>query len=413
MTDESKSTSASNQSKEWFIRLISETLKRYEKNASTDFLIQKYKGLPKDIIAERYIAQQARIAALAGVASATAISTATIGSVALTSSIVAVPVLAITIPVGIAAFLGEISYTIRLQIQTAYNLCNLYGLSVNPDDPEDVQDIFAIGMGIKAGESTGNVLQRLAPSIAKQQTRKFMRTGVRRSFQDWAKKNLSRTIAERYLSEKFLLNAVVPVFSILLAAGWNYSFTKGLGRTIQTKVRGRGMSSELMRDIQIPSQAKPELLLASALNIMGADSRVSDNELAAYKELSARLSNLHTDFIPENLGSQWGDANIWLAKIASIEDVDTRKALFSIAETMTIIDGRIRRKEVKRLQEIAKLLGVQVDKARLKMRAQIFYVRPTGRGCGIAAAIIGALLLVGGCATSIWLWLFVAELLQK
>jgi len=411
MVDESNSQSTSNQSNNWFTRLVTETLKRYGKNASTEYLVEKYKGLPKEIIAERYIAQQARMAALAGAVSATVVSAATIVSVA--TSIISAPVLAITIPVGITAFVAEMSYTIRLQIRTAYDLCNLYGLSVNPDDPEDVQEIFALGMGIKAGELTGNAIQRLAPVIARQQTKKIMRTGVRRKFQAWFSKHLSRKVALRYLTEKFLLNAIVPVISIFLAAGWNYYFTKGLGRTIQTRVRGRGMGAELIKAIRIPSQAKPELLLASALNIMGADSRVSENELAAYKELSARLSKLHPDLLPENLGSQWDDAKFWLAKITSVEDGETRKAIYAIAETMTIIDGRVRRREVKQLKKIAKLLGVQVDKARLKKRAQTFYVQPVGRGIRITASIIGAVLLVGGCAATIWLWFFVAQFLQR
>ncbi len=413
MSNESTSQSGSNQSRDWFDRLMTETLKRYAKKASTDYLVQKYPGLPKDIIAERYIVQQARAAALAGAFSAATVSAAFVGSAALASSVVGVPGLVVTLPIGITAFVIEASYTVRLQIRTAYDLCNLYGLSVNPDDPEDVQEIFAIGMGIKAGELTGNALQRLAPGVAMQQTRKFMQTGIRRNFQDWASKNLSRTIARRYLAEKFLLNAVVPILSILLAGGWNYYFTKGLGRTVQARVRGRGMGIEYIHDIQIPIQARPELLLASALNIMGVDSRVSENEIAAYKELAARLRKLHPDFVPENLGSQWGDADNWLAKIADVEDEETRKAVYAISETMTIVDGQVGRKEVKRLKQIARLVGVQVDVARLKMRARPFHVAPAGRGCGIAASIIGIILLIGACAGSISLWFLAAQFLQR
>jgi uncharacterized tellurite resistance protein B-like protein len=412
MSDESTSQSGANQSRDWFARLMSKTLQRYAKNASTDYLVQKYPGLPKDIIAERYIAQQARATALAGAASATVVSVATVGSAALAASIVAVPALVVTVPVGLAAFAVEAGYTVRLQIRTAYDLCNLYGLSVNPDDPEDMQEIFAMGMGIKAGEITGNALQRLAPSVAMQQSRKLMRTGVRRAFQDWASKNLSRTFARRYLTEKFLLT-VVPGISIILAAGWNYYFTKGLGRTVQARVRGRGMGIEYINKIQIPVQAKPELLLASALNIMGADNRVSENELAAYKELAAGLKKIHSDFVPENLGSQWGDADNWLAKIASVEDEEILKAVYTISETMTIVDGRVGQKEVRRLKQVARLVGAKVDKARLKIRARPFYVKPTGRGCRIVASIIGALLLIGTCAGSIALWHLVGQFLQR
>lgn len=413
MSDESTSQSGANQPRDWFARLMAETLKKYARKASTDYLVQKYPGLPKDIIAERYIVQQARAVALAGAASATVVSAAVIGSAALASSVAGIPALAVTIPIGIVAFAAETTFTVRLQIRTAYDLCNLYGLSVNPDDPEDVQEIFAMGMGIKAGELTGNALQRLAPSVAMQQTRRFMRTGIRRTLQDLASKNLSRTIARRYLSEKFLLNLAVPGFSIILAAGWNYYFTKGLGRMVQARVRGRGMGIEYIHDIQIPIQAKPELLLASALNIMGADSRVSENELAAYKELAAGLRKLHPDFVPENLGSQWGDADNWLAKVAGVEDEETRKAVYAISEIMTIVDGQVGRKEVKRLKQIARLVGVQVDGARLKMRARPFYVEPVGRGCSIAAWIIGAILLLGACAASISLWFLAAQFLQR
>src|SRR6476660_9163120 len=127
------------------------------------------------------------------------------------------------------------------------------------------------------------------------------------------------------------------------------------------------MGVEYIRDIQIPTQAKPELMLASALNIMMADSRTGENELAAYTELAAGLRKLYPDFVPEDLGSQWGDADKWLAKIASVEDEETRKALYAISEIMTIVDGQVGRKEVKRLKQIAKLVGTQVDEARLKV----------------------------------------------
>lgn len=413
MDEKNKSQSASNQSQGWFARLMTETLKRYAKSASTDYLIKKYPGLPKDIIAERYIAQQARMAALAGAASATVISGATLGSAALATSGVGVPGLVITIPIGIAAFAGEVSYTVRLQTRTAYDLCNLYGLSVNADDPEDVIEIFALGMGIKTGELTGNAIQRLAPFVATQQTRKFLRTGIRREFQEWVAKHISRELARKYLKEKFLLIAVVPGISIILAGTWNYYFTKGLGRMVQARVRGRGMGIEYIHDIQIPIQARPELLLAGALNIMGADSRVSENELAAYKELAADLRKLHPDFVPENLGSQWGDAAYWIAKIAGVDDEETRKAVYAICETMTIVDGRLGRKEVKRLKQIASLVGMQVDNTRLKMRTRTFYVKPAGRVWRVVASIIGVILLLGACVGSVSLWFLAAQIFQR
>lgn len=413
MSVESVSQSGASQSRDWFTRLMTESLKRYAKNASTDYLVQKYPGLPKDTIAERYIVQQARAASIAGAASATVVSAAKFGSAALATSTVGIPGLIVTIPTGVAAFAIETNYTVKLQIRTAYDLCNLYGLSVNPDDPENLQEIFAVGMGIKAGELTGTALQRLAPNVVIQQTRRFMRTGIRREVQNWVSKSLSSTIARRYLTEKFLLSAVVPGISIVLAASWNYYFTKGLGNTVQARVRGRGMGIENLQAIQIPIQARPELFLASALYIMGAKSRVSENELVVYKELAANLKKLHHDFVPEKLDSQWGNADNLLAQLANVEDVETRKAIYAISETMTIVDGKVYRREVKRLKQVAKLVGTQVDKARLKVRARPFYIKPAGRGCMIVASIIGAGLLISALACSISLWFLAAQFLQR
>ncbi len=418
MVESSTSESGTNQSRGWFSRLMTETLKRYTKNASADYLAKKYPRIPKDIIAERYVTQQARATALAGAASAAVVTLAAAGSAALAASVVAVPGLAITIPTWIAAFAIETDYSIRLQVRTAYDLCNLYGLSINADDPEDVQEIFALAMGIKAGELTSITLQRLAPGIVKQQARKLMRrkimdTGIRSTVQKWASKNLSREIATRYLSEKFLLAAIVPGLNIIFVAGWNYFFTKGLGHVVQARVRGKGMSIELIHAIPIPVQARPELLLESALHIMMADRRESENELAAYKELAASLKKLHPDFVPENLGGQWSDADYWLAEIVSHEDEETRKAVYAISEIMTIIDGQVSRKEVKRLKQIAKLASTQVDEARLKERARPFHIQPAGRGCTIAVLIIGAGLLLGACASLISLWMLVAQFFQR
>ena len=80
---------------------------------------------------------------------------------------------------------------------------------------------------------------------------------------------------------------------------------------------------------------------------------------------------------------------------------------------MTIVDGQVGRKEVKRLKQIAKLVGAQVEEARLKVRARPFYIEPAGRGCTIVALIIGVVLLLGACACSISLWFLAAQFLQR
>ena len=389
------------QSKDWFERLILATLQRYAKNTSAEYLVEKYPGLPKNIIAERYIRQQARVAALAGGVSALVVS----GAVALSGfelvSTVGIPALAITVPVGILAFGGELAYTLRLQIKTAFDLCKLYGVSVSPDEPEDLQQIFALSMGIKAGELTANALQKIAPSVITQQTRNLLRTGIRRQFQEWASKNLSRDLARRYLAEGFLLKAIVPGFSVILGAGWNYFSTTGIGQAVQVRIRSRGLSIECANQIPLTAKVDPNLVLATALIILTADNRIEENELAAYNQLANRLRELHPGFAPENIEDRWIVPDEWFAKIAELEDAEARQTICSTAETIAILDGQLGHAETKLLKRIAKLYSLKYDENQIKVRARPFHVSPAGRGCQIAALVIALILLLAACTCSV------------
>ena len=408
----------STESQNWSERFIFDVLRRYAKNASADFLIKKYPGLPKNIIAERYIKQQAWAAAIAGGVSAAIVS----GVIVLTGveivSTIGIPALGITLPVGILTFGGELYYTLRLQIKTAFDLCNLYGVEINLDDPEDLQDIFALGMGIKAGEITANALQRIAPKIAEQQARKVFRqkffgVGFRSRIQKWAEKGLSREIARRYLSEGFLLKAVVPGLSIVLGAGWNYFSTVNIGKAVEVRARLRGYSIDQINQIALTPKLNPNLALATALVVLTADNRLQENELVAYKQLAMGLKKLHPDFVPQNIESQWADRTEWFAKLAEITDVESQQTIFSIAETIAILDGNIGRDEIKLLKEVAKIFGIKFDEQKFKLRAKPFYVAPAGRGCQIAAIVILVSLLLSMCACSVSVFMFANQFMPK
>lgn len=395
----------------WFRRFIINILQRYAHQASADRIFKKYAGLPKDVIAARYIAVQARVALLAGAVSALIVSTAQLVSGAAALGEVALPVIAtpvavstllITVPTMLIVFGGEMAFTVRLQVRTAYDLCLLYGVLLDPDDPEDLWDIFLIGLGAKGGESVTHAIHQLMPKITAQQARKLLRGGlIRRRLQDWAAKNLSREFARRYLAEGFLLKLTVPGVSIFLGAGWNYFTTVGIGRAVQGRTRGRGLSSECIDQLEIADKAAPELVLATALNVISLDTRISENELTAYKRLGARLQEIHSGFDPQNLVGHWAEQGYWLSKVATVQDTDVQSTILSVFETMATLDGRIERAEIKLWKQLAKLLGIEIDKSRLKKlkeRTKIFYMRPRGLACRIVALMIGIGILLLSCA---------------
>jgi len=412
--DESQSNSK--QDYGWFGRFVINILQRYAHQASPDRIFKKYAGLPKALIAARYIAMQARVALLAGAVSALIVSTAQLAAGAAALGEVALPVIAtpvavstllLTVPTMLLVFAGEMAFTTRLQVRTAYDLCLLFRVPLDPDNPEDLWDIFLIGLGAKSGESVAHAIQQLMPKITAQQVRRLLRGGlIRRRIQDWTAKNLSREFARRYLAEGFLLKLAIPGVSIFLGAGWNYFTTIGIGRAVQGRMHRRGMSSEYIDQLEIADKAIPELVLATALNVISLDTRASENELTAYKRLGSRLQEIHPNFDPKSLVSHWAEQDYWLSKAAMVQDMDAQSTILSVFETMAILDGRIERAEIKLLRQLAKLLGVEIDKnhlKKLKERAKTFYVRPQGLACRIVALIIaiGFLLLSCTCLVTL------------
>ena len=378
----------------WFGRFVIEVLRRYASTSSADRIFGKYGGLPKDVVADRYIRQQARVAGLAGAVSSLVITGGTALSGASLITGVGIPALAITIPVGIAAFGAEMAYTLRLQVRAAYDLCLLYGVPLNADDPEDLWDIFLIAMGIQGGESIGRAIQQLIPKITQGQLRRLLRTGlIRRKVQAWVAKHISREIARRYLAEGFLLKVAVPGVSVVLGAGWNYLSTIGIGRAVKARVRGRGMSAARIDRLVIPAEAPPELILATAVNALTVNRRIHENGMAAYKQLSVRLQEAHPDFDPQNLDGEWVDRSYWFSQVAAVQDVETQEAILAVAETIVTLDGRISRAEAKLLRRLNRLFGFEFDRRRIKMQAEPFYVRPPGRSCRLVA--LGLAVIVG------------------
>ena len=163
-----------------------------------------------------------------------------------------------------------------------------------------------------------------------------------------------------------------------------------------------------MTNWKLLTRRLPELVLATALNVISLDTRISENELTAYKRLGSRLQEIHSDFDPQNLVGHWAEQDYWLSRVAMVQDTDVQSTILSVFETVAILDGRIERAEIKLLRQLAKLFGVEINKNHLKERARIFYVRPRGLACRIVALIIGIGVLLLSCACLVTVILLVA-----
>jgi uncharacterized tellurite resistance protein B-like protein len=386
----------------WFQRMLYNTLERYAETASADKLRRKYPGLPKDVIANKYIAHVSRATLVAGAISGAVISVAELPALASAASTIAsvfaaspvtVPILVVSVPIMLIAFGAEMVYTVRMQIRMAYDLFLLYDLSLDPNDPKALWEAFLIGLGAKGGETATRALRVTMPKIAAQQVRKskWLRSGmIRRYVEDWTKR-LSRELARRYLAEGFLLKMVVPGLSIVLSAGWNYSTTQGLGKLIVWQVRSRAMARDLIDKIDLGDMVSEQLLLNVTLSILQADKHFSAGELEGYKRLIERLKEIHPTSEPKDDEIR-GDWTRTYAQLTMIQDPETRKMIYDVMQAMVILDGRVSRREMKYLKQVAELYSFSLDKGKLKAGSKLFVQPRPGRNCLIVAIIIASLL---------------------
>jgi len=386
----------------WFQRILLDSLKGYAQTTSADKLRKQYAGLPRDVIANRTISRVSRATLVAGALSGAAISVAELPAMAsvagtilsvFTASPVTVPILAISLPVAIVAFGAEMVYTLRMQIRMAYDLFLLYDLPLDPDDPQALWEAFLIGLGAQGGETVGQALRVTVPKVAAQQAQDLMRSGlIRRRVHDWVEKRLSRQLARRYLAEGFLLKMVVPGLNIVLSAGWNYFTTQGLGRFIVWRVRGQAMARDLINEIGLTHVVSGELLLGVTHYLLS--NRLGPIEREAHSRLVERLREIHPTLRPKVMDRDWIDWTSLYPKLTAIQDLDSRRMIYDVMQAIAIVDGRVSRREMRYISQVAELYEFSLDKEALKARAKRFAQPRPGRSCLLAATLITFLLVL-------------------
>lgn len=367
---------------DWFWKLFEAVLRSHAKNANLDYFRRKYPG-SAEIVSIRRINIAAKWAGLVGfgsgvvysVAGLTVLSSA-VGTVAtgLLGSPVTVPALAVSIPIMGLTFAGEVAFLIRIQLHLAYDLFMLYGLPINVDDPEQMQEIMQVAFGIKGAELTGQTLQKVIPQVAPKFLRKSMRTGlIRRRFQASVAKKISWKFARKYFGEGVLIKALVPVLSIITATWWNFASTKLIGKTLQSKIRQRGLAVHEVEKLTITQFDNPKLILKSAL-FMGLSSKgLSETQLTFYSHLVEKFRDYHgdelIDSLNEDLSLEWSDVEI---DLVSVEDAQQQEAILKLLVAMVVVGGKLNHQNLRRLEKLSKSYGIRFNKDEIKLRCKKF-----------------------------------------
>jgi len=331
----------------WFNEFLASCLKGYHervmKQGGEAYLRNKYSGLPTDAVAGKLcqLAEQAAglAGSLSGAAASGAVFTAGAGITA----------------AGLAV-MGEVLYTIRLQLRLVYDLHLLYGIPLDTSDPEDLMAIFAVVDDIKLAEVGGIGAKALGPEVMRAQLFRLIH-GNTKAIQSVVRQVLGTRIA-RSVTQRSIIKTVVPVAGIAISAGWNYTATRLMGSRVRQEMRIKAglreeaayLHGKLSSDEQI-SLAVIEGMMALAI----ADGEFDDLEREVYlsflnqlgldeEQLSKLASKIHTDL--EGV----------LKQLARVEDENSRVAIGRCFCLLAASDGVVRPAEKDLLRQLLEVI---------------------------------------------------------
>ena len=207
---------------DWLLRLIQRSFKAYYTNANEGYFRAKYPKLNADQIANKLVSVASRNASLLGIVVGATISADEIVTV-LTGGEGGVGLPA-NIAIGVASVGAEVVLLARFQLQLVANLAKLYGVPLDPDDPEDILVIFAFAVGGSVAELAGKLGAKVGGRLTERMVRKYVSKEVLEAI-----KSLGRKIGIKIL-QRTIIKYAVPVASMGIGGVWNYFATKAVGK---------------------------------------------------------------------------------------------------------------------------------------------------------------------------------------
>ncbi len=154
---------------EWFVKLLQNVVRSYDRNARAEYFRQKYPGLPSDDIADILTSVTTRFAAVAGGvagAAATSAQVSTLGTAGMTA------------PLFLGAIGAEMIYLSRIQLRLVLDLSVVYDLHLDPEDPEDVLMVFGYALGVAPTEILGTTAVKAAGGGTKTLVKRYVSKNV-------------------------------------------------------------------------------------------------------------------------------------------------------------------------------------------------------------------------------------------
>ena len=340
------------QNGEWFLKLLSQVTKAYDRNARATYFQKKYPGLPADDIADTLLPVATRYAAITGAATG---ATSTVGVVT------ALPTGGASLTVFLGSLGAEMLALSAIQMRLVLDMSVVYDLQLDPEDPEDVLLVFGYAVGIKPAEVAAVGVPRAAGVMAKSSIRKHLSKQTLRGAEKFG-----RRIGVKIL-QRTVIKYAVPVVSAGVGSAFNYVTTKSLGEIAKRHMKNRGKVTDELRALVSRSNAYELAIPAAAMYMARSDGCVDAKEKELYKAMLCRMS--FDDHSPDDFDRLVHDKESILDAISRIKDKDMLEALIEIVILMAIYDGAIVPQEREWLLCVAKAACVPVDVTDVERRA--------------------------------------------
>jgi uncharacterized protein (DUF697 family) len=342
---------------EWFITLLKQVVKAYDRNARTAYFQKKYPGLPPDEIADILTSVTVRYATIAGAVTGVAASVdeiAALGSVGMTAALF------------VGTIGAEMLYLSNIQMRLMLDMSVLYDLQLDPEDPEDILMIFGYALGVAPTEIIGKGLQIATRAGTESAIKKVVTKGTREALLKFGKK-LGFKILQRTV-----IKFAVPVASAAIGSGYNYVTTKSVGQIAKLHFKNRGKVTDELRAVVSRQNTYDLAVPAAAMFMAQIDGNVSPKEKELYRAMLSRMSfDEHT---PADFQRLVSDEQSILEAVSQIEDVELRKTLIELLTLMAIYDGILVNEEREFLINAAERLDVPLDIEQVEKRAKEYQV---------------------------------------
>jgi len=342
---------------EWFMALLKQVVKAYNRNARAAYFQKKYPGLSAGEIADILTSVTVRYATIAGAVAGVAASANEIGALASGG---------MTAALFVGTVGAEMLYLSNIQMRLVLDMSVLYDLQLDPEDPEDILMIFGYALGVAPTELLGKGLQVAARAGTENGIKKVVTKGTREAVVKFAQRLGFK------IGQGSIIKFAVPLASAAMGSGYNYLTTKSVGQIAKLHFKNRGKVTDELR-AAISKQNTYGLAVPAAVMVMAQiDGNVSPKEKELYRAMLSRMS--FEEHASADFQRLVNDEQSILDAVLQIEDVELRKVLIELLTLMAIYDGILVDEEREFLINAAERLGVSLDMEQVEKRTKEYQV---------------------------------------